>query len=90
MSKVAKLHKQWLEDEEYRDAYDALEPEFALSRAVIKARTRAKLTQEELAERMKTSQTAIARLESGQGNPTAQTLRKLAEATGTTLTIRFE
>jgi ribosome-binding protein aMBF1 (putative translation factor) len=90
MSKVSELHDRWMKEDGYRAAYEELGPEFALSRAITEARARAQLTQAELAERMQTSQAAIARLESGRANPTAETLHKLAVATGTRLAIRFE
>ena len=90
MTEVGELHDRWMGDEDYRRAYDELGPEYALSQAIIEARARAHLTQAELVERMDTSQTAIARLESGRTNPTAETLRRLAAATGTRLAIRFE
>lgn len=41
MSKVADLHEQWMKDEKYRQAYEALEPEFELIRAEIEARASA-------------------------------------------------
>jgi transcriptional regulator with XRE-family HTH domain len=78
-----------MQDEEYRREYEALEEEFALARAMIEARSKAGLTQEELAERMQTSQSTIARLESGKTMPSGKTLAKLAKATGTRLEIRF-
>ena len=90
MSKISDLNKKWSHDPAYRAAYDALGPEFDLARAVIEARTRAGLTQEQLAERMKTSQSVVARLESGRGRPSTTTLEKLARATGTRLRISFE
>ncbi|MXP41982.1 helix-turn-helix domain-containing protein [Altererythrobacter soli] len=68
---------------EFVREYEALEEEFALASAVIGARAHAGLTQEELAERLGTSQSAIARLESGRSRPSATTLAKLAAATGT-------
>ena len=46
------VHKKWLKDPAYREAYDRLAEEFALPAAVIEARSQAGLTQEELAERM--------------------------------------
>jgi hypothetical protein len=55
MTKVADLHEQWMQDAEYRLAYEALEPEFALIRAAIEARASADLTQEELAQRVDTT-----------------------------------
>ncbi len=80
---------EWRKDPEYVKAYDALEEEFALAGALIGARAHAGLTQEELAERMGTSQSAIARLESGRSRPSTTTLAKLAKATGTKLRVSF-
>ncbi|WP_202390346.1 helix-turn-helix domain-containing protein [Tsuneonella aeria] len=54
------------------------------------ARARAGLKQAELAERMGTSQSAVARLESGKGRPSVATLEKLAQATGSKLRIALE
>ena len=90
MTRIKDLHKTWMRDDQYRREYDALEEEFALSAALIAARSRAGLTQSELAERMKTSQSAIARMESGRVIPSGRTLQRLARATGTRLTISFE
>lgn len=90
MTKVKGPHKAWSQDPAYRNAHEGLAPEFELAHAVIGARTQAGLTQEELAERMETSQSAIARLESGRGRPTTRVLERLASATGTRLRISFE
>jgi transcriptional regulator with XRE-family HTH domain len=90
MTRVDDLHRKWMKNKEYRKAYDDLAPEFALARAVIAARVTAGLTQEQLAERMATSQSVIARLESGRTRPSTQTLERLATATGTRLKISFE
>src|SRR4051812_2700507 len=80
MSKVKDLHQSWMNDKEYRKAFDELAPEFALARAVIDARVTAGLTQEQLAQRMHTTQSIIARLESGRTRPSTQTLERLAAA----------
>jgi len=90
MRKVAGLHKAWMKDAAYRKEYDALEEEFALASAMIAARARAGLTQEQLAAKMKTTQSTIARLESGKALPSARTLQRIAEATGSKLKIVFE
>jgi transcriptional regulator with XRE-family HTH domain len=90
MTKLSNLHKKWMKDPEYRREYEALEEEFALASAIIEARSRAGLTQEELAVRMETSQSAIARLESGRTIPSGRTLKRFAKATGTRLCISFE
>ena len=65
-----------MKSKDYRKAYDALAPEFALARAVIDARLTAGLTQEQLAQRMDTTQSVIARLESGRTRPSTQTLER--------------
>ena len=90
MTKIKELHKKWLRDDDYRREYDALEEEFALASALIAARSQAGLTQEELAEKMDTSQSAIARMESGRTIPSGSTLKRFARATGTRLRITFE
>lgn len=88
--RVDALHREWMRDRAYREAYNKLEGEFALAGAIIEARSRAGLTQEELARRMKTTQTVIARLESGRVKPSTRTLERFAQATGNRLRIVFE
>ena len=90
MSKVRDLHRKWSQSPDYRAAYDALGPEFELARLLIAARTGAGLTQAQLAGRMQTTQSVIARLESGRVHPSTKTLEKIAQATGTRLKISFE
>lgn len=85
---VEESFARWREDSEFVKEYDALEEEFALANALIRAR--ADLSQAELAKRMGTSQSAIARLESGRSRPSTRTLRKFAEATGMKLRFVFE
>ncbi len=89
MSTANELHKKWSKNPKYVKALADLAPEYAVARAVIEARVLAGLTQEQLAQRMDTSQSAIARLESGRGRPSTDTLARLAVATGTELTISF-
>ena len=90
MTKLNDLHEKWMKNKAYRKAHADLEPEYALARALIQARVSAGLTQEQLAHRMDTTQSAIARLESGRSRPSTQTLERLAAATRTRLTITFE
>jgi transcriptional regulator with XRE-family HTH domain len=90
MTRIADLHDRWLDDPAYQDAHAASEGEFTLARELIAARVRAGLTQEQLAQRMGTTQSVIARLESGRRMPGVRTLERLAEATGTRLVVRFE
>ncbi|MDB5551261.1 MAG: family transcriptional regulator [Rhizobium sp.] len=81
---------EWRKNPDYVTAYDALEEEFALAEALIKARAEARMTQEDVAKAMGTTQAVIARLESGRTMPSTRTLQRFAEATGTKLRIRFE
>ncbi len=90
MIPVEEAFAEWRKDPEYVKAYDALEDEFSLAAMIIKARAHAGLTQEQLAERMHTTQAVIARLESGRVKPSTRTLERLAAATGMRLRISFE
>jgi len=87
---VEEVAKDWFKDPEFVAEYDALEEEFALAAALIRARSAADMTQEELAQAMGTTQTAIARLESGRQMPSTRTLQRFAKATGSRLRISFE
>ncbi len=75
------IKRKMLGDREVRAAYDALADEFDLARELIAARVRAGLTQAEVAERMGTTQSVVARLESGAQMPSVNTLLKFAKAT---------
>ena len=90
MSTVDELHERWSRQADYRAAYEELEPEYAVARALIEARTRAGFSQAELAARMETTQSAVARMESGRTRPSMRPLEKVARATGTRLRIHFE
>ena len=67
-----------------------MEEEFSLVAALIEARIRAGLTQEQVARRMKTTQAVIARLEGGGAKPSTRTLERFAKATGSRLRIVFD
>ena len=71
--------------------YDRLDEEFALFDEFLKARTSAGITQAEVAERIGTTQSAVARLESGKGkhSPSLATLQKYAHALGYRLELRL-
>ena len=87
---VEEVFAEWRRDPEYVAAYDALEEEFALASALIEARARAGLTQDEVARRMGTTQAVVARLESGRVKPSTRTLERFAKATDSRLRITFE
>ncbi len=76
--------------EGFSEAYDALAPEYAVVSQLLKARTRAGLTQDAVAERMGTTKSAVSRLEgSGKHAPSLATLRKYAQAVGCELQVRL-
>jgi ribosome-binding protein aMBF1 (putative translation factor) len=81
---------RWMKNPEFQAAYDALEDEFALASALIKARGEADMTQEQVAAAMGTTQAVVARLESGRVLPSTRTLERFAKATQTRLRISFE
>jgi transcriptional regulator with XRE-family HTH domain len=90
MTKLKDLKARMLKDPDVRKEYDALEEEFALMLEVARARQRAGLSQAQLAKRMNTTQSTVARLESGRGKPSTRTLSRFAKATGHRLKISFE
>ena len=76
-------------DPEYRAAYEAAQRAFVLGEAVRKARLARGMTQADLAAATGTSQSAIARLELGGGNPRLETLARVADALGVELSVKF-
>ena len=85
MTRIRDLHAEWMNDSAYRQDFDALEDEFALAAALIRARADAGLTQDQLAERMGTNQEVVARWEGGKVLPSIRILAPLAKATETRL-----
>ena len=74
----------------FREAYDALEVEYALAHEMLSARTRAGLTQEAVAIRMGTTKSAVSRLEgAGKHAPSVASLKKYADAVDCTLKIEL-
>ena len=84
------IKKEWMKDPEFVAEYEALEEEFSLASALISARSQADMTQEDVAKKMATSQSYIAKLEGGAVSPTMKALKRYAAATGSRLKIVFE
>jgi DNA-binding XRE family transcriptional regulator len=87
-------HKAFVEKASKRkgfvDAYDALALEYQLANQMLKARSRAGLTQDAVAERMGTTKSAISRLESAAKHaPSIATLKRYANAVGCELQVRL-
>jgi len=93
-SPVKHDHEAFLEKARSRrgfaEAYDALELEYQVVAQLLRARTRAGLTQDAVAERMGTTKSAVSRLEgSGKHAPSLATLRKYAQAVGCELQVKL-
>jgi predicted transcriptional regulator len=85
------LLERQLKDENFRKEYERLEEEFEIARQVIKLRKKLNITQKELADRVGTSQPAIARLESGEyKNLTLSFLRRVGKALGVIPEVHFK
>ncbi len=79
-----------LRDPAARAQYEALADEFEMARELVAARSQAGLTQAEVAARMGTTQSVIARLEAGQRLPSLRTVQRYAEAVGRRAVVRLE
>ncbi|MEK7390580.1 MAG: helix-turn-helix transcriptional regulator [Patescibacteria group bacterium] len=84
----AEIKKEWLKDPKVKKEYDNLRLEYALVGAIIEKRVKKGLTQKDLAQKIGTKQSSIARFESGGYNPTLLFVKKLADALGVTISVR--
>ncbi len=78
------------ESARYRREAERIAPYEAFARAIIRLRMDHQLTQADLARRVKTTGSAIARLESGRHRPNVDTLQRIARAYGGRLVVGFE
>ena len=90
MKTLKTLKAQLLANPETRAAYEAQAEEFALARELIAARTRAGLTQAEVAQRMGTTQSTVARLEGGKAAPSLRSVQRYAQAVGARAVVHLE
>jgi DNA-binding XRE family transcriptional regulator len=89
MARISDLKKKLMENPEFRKEYEKVDGEFQLVEELARARTKANLSQAELARKIGTTQSAIARLEGGGVSPSIATLRRYAEVTGAKLEINL-
>lgn len=87
MSKWEVLEKELLSDPATKREFDKLAPRYAVISQLIAARIKNKMTQSDVAQKVGTKQSAIARLESGNVNPSLEFLQKIAQVMGYKLTI---
>ncbi len=81
--------KRFEEDPELKKEYDKLALEYKIISQIIDLRKKRKISQKQLAELLNTKQPSIARLESGDYNPSIEFLKKIAEVLGAELEIKF-
>lgn len=82
--------KESLRDPAFRDAWKESEVEYQISRAIIRKRLTAKMSQKDLAKKVHTTQAVISRIENMSGNPTVGMLSRIAHAFGSRITVQFE
>lgn len=84
----SKIRRELLSDPKVRKAYDELEFEFEIIKAIIRVRAQKKITQRELAQKIGVAQSALARFESGRTNPTLSFLKKVTVGLGLKLSVK--
>ena len=87
--KLSEYKEKKMQDPEFASAYDEIQPEMSVIRAMIEARASQNLTQKELSERTGIAQTEISKLENGTRNPSIKLLQRLAEGMGMVLNVTF-
>lgn len=90
MSKWKDLEKELLSDPATKKEFDKLTPRYAVISKLISARLKRGMTQKDVADKIGTRQSAIARFEAGNINPTIGFLEKVASVLGTKLTIHLQ
>lgn len=86
---LQELKREHLKNPQVKEAYDALEPEFQVIRAIIEARRDQKMTQQQLADRTGIDRADISKLENGNANPSLKMLKRLADGLGMDVRIEF-
>lgn len=89
MDDMQKYLEEQMKDPEFKKEYEALEPEFAVIRAILDARKESGITQKQLSELTGIAQGDISKLENGSANPSVKTLERIATALGKRLKIEF-
>lgn len=90
MKTLKTLKAELLARPDTRAEYEAQAGEFAMAHELIAARTRAGLTQADVAERMGTTQSTVARLEGGKAPPSLRSVQRYAQAIGCRAVVRLE
>lgn len=89
MSDLSAFLNEQMNNPEFAQEYNAVQPEMDDIRSMIKARKSQNLTQKQLAELVGIDQGDISKLENGLRNPTIQLLKRIADSMNMTLKIEF-
>ncbi|MCL2014284.1 MAG: helix-turn-helix domain-containing protein [Oscillospiraceae bacterium] len=89
MTNYDEFVKEQLKDPEFRAEYESLEPEFSIVLAINEARRNTGITQSQLAARTGIDQSDISRIETGDANPSLNTLKRLAAGMDMRLKLEF-
>lgn len=89
MDDLDRLFNRQMKDPEFREAWEQMQPEFEVMRAMLRARSEQNITQKELAARCGIRQSNISRIESGSCSPNLATLQAIAKGLGKELHIEF-
>ncbi len=81
--------KESLNDSDFKKEWEASEADYLLACHIIEARLKKNLSQRELAKKIGTSQAAISRIESMNGNPSLSLLKRIANSLSMKLKISF-
>ena len=87
--RLSEYKEKKMKDPAFAKAYEEIQPEMQMIRAIIDARASQNLTQKELSERTGISQTEISKLENGTRNPSIKLLQRLADGMDMVLNISF-
>jgi HTH-type transcriptional regulator/antitoxin HipB len=88
MKTLAQFKKEAFKRPGMRKAYAEMQPEFQIIRKLALARAKKKLSQRDLAKKIGVTQSALARFESGNVNPTLSFLKKVTSGLGLQLLVR--
>ena len=89
MSTWKDLEKDLLSDPATKKEFEKLTPRYAVISELVAARIKLKMTQADVAKKVGTKQSAIARFESGNSNPSLAFLQKIAHGIGYKLSIHL-
>jgi ribosome-binding protein aMBF1 (putative translation factor) len=88
MKTLEDLEKELFKRPGYKEAYEAIQPQYDILRALIEARIKEKLTQKQLAKKIGIKQSALSRFETGKNSPTFEFLQKVAKGLGLKIVVK--